>query len=74
MAPIKGKQGNSGGKNPHMTKRGRFNPNCNVPVSHPGCQISARAKLDKAKAFERKGLPIIIRISRAKGIFHVISN
>ena len=69
MAP---KSGNSGGKNPHMTKRGRFNPNCNVPVSHPGCQVSARAKLDKTRHQEQKIPPVITRVSRAKGIFHVV--
>ena len=67
MAPSKG---NTGNKNPHMTKRNRFNSNSNVPVSHAGCQVSAQAKLDKQRHQDQK-TPVITRVSKAKGIFHV---
>lgn len=70
MAPSKGKSGNAGSKNPHITKRGRFNPNGNVPCGHPSCVIAARAKKDKER-YQKFGNPPKVYVSKAKGIFHV---
>jgi hypothetical protein len=68
MAP---KSGNAGGKNPHMRLihgKNRFNGNTNVPVGHAGCQVSARARVDKERD---KGVTrTVVHKSNAKGMFH----
>jgi len=76
MAPSKGASkgsaGNQGNKNPHLRLvhgKFRFNGNTNVPVSHSNCQVSARAKLDKAH-YNKFGNPPKVYTSNAKGMFH----
>lgn len=47
----------------------RFNPNITA-CNHPGCIVSAKAKVMKTKAFEdhRAGKrPVKVRVSRANG-------
>lgn len=67
MAP---KSGNTGSKNPHITKRGRFNPNTNVRCGHPSCQVALRAVRDK-EYYQKYGNPPVIYVSGARGIFHI---
>ena len=69
MAPSKG---NAGSKNPHMTKRHRFNANTNVPCGHAGCVVAKRAQLDKEK-YRLNGNPPKVYTSKAKGMFHVVT-
>lgn len=67
MAP---KSGNSGNKNPHMTKRNRFNANTNVPCGHSSCRVAAEATVNR-EHFRKFGNPPKVYTSKAKGIFSV---